>query len=705
MTPDEISPSLAMNPEIDTWLRVNTNDTITAFTGKVEIGQHIREALTRIVAEELDVPLEQIRVETADTSFGPEEFVTAGSLSIEHSGQALRLVSAEARGILLEMAAEILNVHVDDLIVNDGIISDSNNSSQTSYWTLMGGKLFQQKISGRYPLKEPEKYRFVGKHGGIVGIETKIRGGEFIQDFRLPNILFGRVVKPPSWDAKLVNVNLENVERIPGLVKIVRDGSFLGLVATTEDAADRARSGLVNSVEWSNPHGQDEDPGAPAYMKRQPHIAQPIIQGIPKDRVPEPHIDPPDPAVTLAAEYSRPFVMHASIGPSAAVAWQQPDSLRIWTHSQGIGPSRKALSSALNIEEEKVRLTHLPGAGCYGHNGADDAAYDAALLARAVPGNPVHLQWTREDENIAEPYGPAMVISMKGSTNTGGIIVDWSHDVLSYTHVTRPLPPLVKGNQFSSAWIRENPAQRPAIEPLMRSEMGEHRNAWPAYKFKKNNIVKRLITTQPVRTSALRSLGAYANIFAIESFMDEMAEANNCDPLSFRLKHLPDARAHAVLNRVVEASGDLREVGIAYARYENCRAYAAVAVRLEIDRIGQIRLKQVEIAIDAGQVIDPSGLIHQAEGGFIQSASWTLHEAVHFSKGQVNSVDWDSYPIMTFSEIPEINTHLMDRSEQPPLGVGEATQGPTPAAIANAIYKKTGRRLRKTPFLPRDLIG
>tara|TARA_B100001123_G_scaffold15620_1_gene17693 strand:+ start:2707 stop:4824 length:2118 start_codon:yes stop_codon:yes gene_type:complete len=703
MKPEEVSPSLAMNPEMDTWLRINSDGTVTAFTGKVEIGQNIRKALTRIVAEELEVPLEIVQLETADTSFGPEELVTAGSLSVEHSGQALRLVSAEAKGLLLEMAAETLSVHIDNLTVNDGKILAGNSSPSTSYWVLMGGKRFQRKISGRYPLKDPQKYRFIGKRGNGSDILRKIRGGEFIQDFRLPDMLFGRVVKPPFWNAKLLDAKLENVDQMHGVVKIIRDGSFLGIVAQTEDAADRARSALVNSIRWSKPCSEIEDPGNPAYMKREPHIAQPIVEGMPEDRIPEPVVTPSNHTINLEAEYSRPFVMHASIGPSAAVACQEPDFLRIWTHSQGIGPSRKALASALDIEEEKVRLTHVPGAGCYGHNGADDAAYDAALLAREVPGLPIHLQWTREDENIAEPYGPAMVVSMKASSNTDGTIVNWSHDVLSYTHVTRPLPPLIKGNQFSSAWIRKNPAQRPTVKPLMRSEIGEHRNAWPAYKIEKIDVTRRLITTQSVRTSALRSLGAYANIFAIESFMDEMAEANNCDPLTFRLKHLSDPRAHAVLERVVECFEDPQKIGIAYARYENCRAYAAVGVRLDIDSLGKVHLEQVEIAIDAGQIIDPSGLIHQAEGGFIQSASWTLHEAVRFENGQTSSRDWDSYPIMTFSEIPDINTHLIDHPELPPLGAGEATQGPTPAAIANAIYKKTGRRLRKTPFSPDNL--
>ena len=702
---EEVSPSLAINPEMDTWLRINSDGTVTAFTGKVEIGQNIREALIKIVAEELEVPLGIVQLETADTSFGPEELVTAGSLSIEHSGQALRLVSAEAKALLLEMAAETLSVHVDNLTVNDGQIFDGDSSPSTSYWALMGGKQFHRRISGRYPLKDPQKYRFIGRQGERSEIARKISGGEFIQDFRLPNMLFGRVVKPPFWNAKILEAKLENIGQMPKVVKVIRDGCFLGIVAQTEDAADRARSALVNSIRWSKPCPEIEDPGNPAYMKREPHIAQPIVEGMPEDRIPEPVVTPSNHTINLEAEYSRPFVMHASIGPSAAVAWQQTDLLRIWTHSQGIGPSRKALASALDIEEEQIRLTHVPGAGCYGHNGADDAAYDAAILAREVPGLPIHLQWTREDENIAEPYGPAMVVSMKGSSNTDGTIANWSHDVLSYTHVSRPLPPLVKGNQFSSAWIRENPAQRPPVEPLMRSEIGEHRNAWPAYEFKNINVVKRLITTQPVRTSALRSLGAYANIFAIESFMDEMAEANNCDPLTFRLKHLSDPRAHAVLEQVVECFEDPRQIGIAYARYENCRAYAAVAVRLNIDSLGKVHLEQVEIAIDAGQIIDPSGLIHQAEGGFIQSASWTLHEAVLFENGQTISRDWDSYPIITFSEIPQINTHLIDHPELPPLGAGEATQGPTPAAIANAIYKKTGLRLRKIPFSPNDLMN
>jgi CO/xanthine dehydrogenase Mo-binding subunit len=402
--------------------------------------------------------------------------------------------------------------------------------------------------------------------------------------------------------------------------------------------------------------------------------------------------------------------MHASLGPSAALAELSDGSLTVWTHSQGASVLRVSLAQALGMEVERVRVIHAEGAGCYGHNGADDAALDAALLAHALPGRPVLLQWMREDENAWEPYGPAMVVKLQAALDAGGRIAAWSHDVWSYTHMGRPLP-YGERSGLLAAWHREPAMQPPRARPSLGEHTGIHRNADPIYDLRERRIVKHFVDEAPLRVSSTRSLGAYANVFAIESFMDELAHASGCDPIEFRLRHLGDARGRAVIEAAAErahwssgAREEGRGRGIGFARYKNRKCYAAVVVELEVDSdSAEIHLERAFIAADAGQVVDADGLANQLEGGLIQSASWTLKEQVVFDELRVVSVDWQSYPILTFPEVPEIETQLLNRPGSPSLGSGEAAQGPTAAAIANAVFDAVGLRLREIPFTPERL--
>ena len=379
----------------------------------------------------------------------------------------------------------------------------------------------------------------------------------------------------------------------------------------------------------------------------------------------------------------------------------------MWTHSQGVYLLRGALAQALGVEADAVRVIHVEGPGCYGHNGADDAALDAALLARVVPGRPVRLQWTREDEHAWEPYGPAMVVKLQASLDGHGRLLDWNHDVWSNTHMARALP-YGDRSALLAAWHRASPLPRPQPFPMLAYHAGIHRNADPLYAVPRRRIVKHFVENTPLRVSSTRSLGAYANVFAIESFMDELAHAAGTDPLDFRLQYLDDVCARAVLQAAAERAGWTRRRmesgrggGIGFARYKNQKCYAAVVVDVRVDlTTAEIRLERAVIAADAGQIVDPSGLANQLEGGVIQSASWTLKEQVVFDRTRVTSVDWESYPILTFSEAPEIETVLLDQPGQPFLGSGEATQGPTAGAIANAIFAAIGVRLRQIPFTP-----
>ena len=399
--------------------------------------------------------------------------------------------------------------------------------------------------------------------------------------------------------------------------------------------------------------------------------------------------------------------MHGSIGPSAAMALWQDGRLEVWSHSQGVFVLREALAQALELAPQAIRVRHVVGPGCYGHNGADDAAFDAALLALAVPGRAVLLKWSRSDEHQWEPYGSPALVELRATLDERGRIAEWSHDVWGTTHIRRPMAGGSANLLAGSHLDPPLPSRPPA--PFLLSEAGIHRNATPIYETGRRRIVKHFVAAMPLRTSSLRSLGAYANVFAIESFMDELAAIRGVSPLELRLEHLGDPRARDVLAAAVEAahwSGSPSEepgrgCGVALARYKNSAAYAAVVVRLRVeDATAAIALEQVFIAADCGEVVDRSGAVNQLEGGALQSASWTLKERVDFDATAVTSVDWDTYPIMRFSEIPAVETVLIDRPGLPFLGVGEATQGPTAAAIANAVFDAVGVRLRDTPFTP-----
>jgi CO/xanthine dehydrogenase Mo-binding subunit len=399
--------------------------------------------------------------------------------------------------------------------------------------------------------------------------------------------------------------------------------------------------------------------------------------------------------------------MHGSIGPSAALALFEEGRLTVWTHSQGIYILRASMAEALGMDIEALRLIHVPGAGCYGHNGADDVALDAALVARAVPGTPVMLKWTREDEHAWEPYGSCMTMDLRASLDANGRVSAWSHESYSDTYNMRPRTGLNKigpARLLATRYLAE-PLDVPVPQPAMGRHVGIHRNLDPIYTFADTRLVKHLVSGLPLRTSALRALGAYANVFAIESLMDELAAAAGRNPVEFRLDHLVDPRAVDVLKAAAKCIGDWDEVpgrgrGIAFAQYKNNSTYAAVGLEVEVTDAAEVRLHRAVIAADAGQVVDPEGLTAQLEGGLIQAASWTLHEEVRHDRSGITSRDWDSYPILRFDNIPRIETILLDRPNSPFLGAGEATAGPTAAAIANAIRDATGLTLRRLPFTP-----
>jgi nicotinate dehydrogenase subunit B len=408
------------------------------------------------------------------------------------------------------------------------------------------------------------------------------------------------------------------------------------------------------------------------------------------------------PGQSLRRRYSRPFLAHGSIGPSCAVAVYDPAaSVTVWTHSQGVFPLRGALAEMLRLPLEKVRCIHKEGAGCYGQNGADDVAADAALLARAMPGRPVRLQWMREQEQYWEPYGSAMVADVAGMLDSSGRVATWDYHVWSNTHATRPGPAGV----LLAAQALDPPFPAPPPHPIPMPEGGGDRNSIPLYDFPTARVTYHFVPQMPVRVSALRSLGAHLNVFAIESFMDELAQAAGVDPIAFRLAHLRDPRAQAAVRLAAEWFGWTRTAkgagrGFAFARYKNLGAYCAVALQVHIDAANRrIGVGRVVAAVDSGQAVNPDGIRNQVEGAIVQATSWTLFEQVAFTPVHIVSRDWSSYPIARFDAVPEsIAVHVINRPGASFLGTGECGQGPASAAIANAVADATGLRLRDMPL-------
>jgi nicotinate dehydrogenase subunit B len=690
--------SLEANKQLDSWIAINEDGTVTILIGKVEIGQGVTTALAQIAGEELDVGMARITVISGDTARTPNEGVTAGSNSMEQSGVAMRFAAAEARAILLERAAKKLNAAASDLTVSDGTIGGPGGA-KTTYWEVAKEGKFSREATASVKPKPPEKHVLVGQKVPRIDIPAKVAGGAiFIQDMRIPGMLYGRPVRPPSPWAELVSVDETVAKKMPGVVAVVRDGSWLGVVTEREEQAIAARAALKKAAKWRDKANFPDSAKLPDFLRS---------LRAETETVSEKKNGTPSGTVIHAANYSRPYLAHASIGPACAIARVDNGTLTIWSSTQNVWGLRQDLARVLGEQPSKIRVAHAQGAGCYGHNDADDAALDAAILSRAVGGRPVKVQTMRDDAFLFEPYGSAMAITAKAVLGADGSVADYEYQVWSNSHNMRPGPK--EGSNLLGAWYLEKPF--PVGTPGKGSQPSGagDRNAVPGYEFASQRIIHHFLPEMPLRVSALRTLGGFANVFATESFMDELAEKAKADPVEYRLRHLKDERGRAVIQAVAERAGwkpgaksdGIRGRGFAYARYETIKAYVALVADITVDHAtGKIRIVKVTAAADAGEIVNPDGLSNQIEGGIIQSISWTLKEQIRFDRQHVLTRDWETYPILTFSEVPEIDVVLIDRPKEKFLGAGEASQGPTPAAIANAIYHATGLRLRDLPLTP-----
>ncbi len=678
---------LAQANQVDDWIAIQPDGAITVFSGKVELGTGVKTALAQIVAEELDVPFESIQIVMGDTALTPDEGYTAGSTTIQYGGFALRQASAEARQALLEMASDRLDAAIEELSIRDGVISVSHHPDRTiTYGELLGGKKFQRRITLKAPLKRPEEYRIVGQPIPRIDLPRKIRGAaSFIHDVRLPGMLHARVVRPPSPGAKLVSLDEGSVPD----VRVVRLGNFVGVVAEREEQVVRAAQQL--KVTWRETTRWPKQADLYAYIRSQPTTDDVLVD--------EGQVDTAfrRAATRVTATYVQPFQAHASIGPSCAVADVQADRAVVWSNSQGVFPLRGALADLLKMPPEQVQVIHAEGAGSYGHNGSDDAAADAAILSQAV-GKPVRVQWSRQDEFMWEPYAPAMVMEASGGIDRQGRVTAWKYEVWTPSHVGRPRG---KNQLLVGQLIHGQRASRPQWFG------GGDRNAPTNYDFANQRVVAHWLAGLPLRTSSMRTLGGAANTFANESFVDELAAAAQIDPLEFRLRHLGDPRAVAVLKAAAEQAGWGTPLpagtgrGLAFAQYENEVAYVATVAQVHVDvNNGAIHIQRIVTAHDCGLIINPDGLRNQIEGNVLQSLSRALYEEVTFDESHITSVDWDSYPILKFSDVPEVDVVLINHPDRPAVGAGEPATITTAPAIANAIFNATGARVRQIPFVP-----
>jgi len=689
--------SLAANPRLSSWVRFAGEGRVAISPGKVEIGQGIVTALAQIAADELDVEIGRIEMIRASTAASPNEGVTSGSLSIQQSGRALRQACAEVRQRFLAAASERLGIDTALLGVDDGTISGPGNVT-TSYWELAGDVSLDHDATPGTVAKSAASRSVAGHSTQRVDIPDKVFARpRFIHDHALPELVHGRVLRPEVSGARLIALDEAPARTVPGLIAIVHDGSFAGVLADSEAAAEAALKALRKGATWSAGEPLPDENDLASFLRSQP-VETTVIHTRAAAAI--------KPARTLRRQYTRPYIAHASIAPSCAMAQWNGDRVHVWTHSQGVYLLRADLSIVLKLPAENVVVEHMEGAGCYGHNAADDVALDAVLLAKAASGRPVRAQWSRHDEMCHAPFGAAMAVEIEADLAADNEIVGWRHAIWSNGHTARPgraaQPALLAASEIANSYPRMISTNPPAA-----NGGGGDRNSVPLYDFPAWTITSHCLLTMPVRTSALRTLGAQGNVFAIESLLDEIAALRGEDPIAFRLRHLRDERAKDVIRAAARRAGWKPEkqsgigYGVGFARYKNTGAYCAAVA--EIEGADDIRVRRLTLAVDVGEAINPDGVINQIEGGAIQATSWVLKERVRFDRTHITSTSWTDYPILTFSKVPAVDVEIIQRPEIEPVGAGEAAHGPVTAAIANAVHDCLGVRVRDLP-ITRDRI-
>ena len=685
----ELPGSMRRTSHVNAWLQLLEDGRVRVFSGKVELGQGIRTAIRQVAAEELDVKLELVEVHLAETGVTPDEGYTAGSNSVPSSAMSVRYAAATARQKLMEMAGEKLKTPIESILFADGKIKSRDGGPVMTWSEVLEGAQIETEVTVPVAIKEYTSRKYVGKAVPRQDIEMMVTGKHvYVQDLRFPGMVHARIIRPPNYQSKLLKVDESGLRsNVSGVLKTVVNGSFVGVITEREYQAVKAEKYLQEHCEWAR-SSMIEDKDLFSTIE--------TIAEKPVNIRNEGDITSVSNTETISARYTKPYIKHGSMGPACSVAMYDGDILHIWSHSQGIYPMRRAIAAMLDMPEENIHVISVPGAGCYGHSTADDASADAAVLAMAYPEKHVRVQWSRAEENTWEPFGSAIIMDIEAGLDPSGKINSWKADVWTDSHSTRP-------NNDAGTLLAARYLERPQTMKGRGYLGGGHRNADPYYNIPHMQLNAHYFDG-PLRVSSLRSLGAYATIFATESMMDQLAEKSGTDSLEFRLTHLKDDRAKATIQKVKEMTSKERVstgegIGYAFCRYKNNAAYASVAAKVRVDKgSGDIKLLKLWAAVDVGEVINTDGIKNQIEGGMIQAASWTLKEQVTFNTTNITSTDWAKYPILRFSEIPDVEVAILDRPDRAAEGGGEVSMPPTGAAIANAVYRACSKRIYDLPI-------
>lgn len=706
MTAFNSGPSIKLYRKISNWFNFDKNNVLQVYSGKIDIGQHISSTLALISSKITGINYDQVEIIKLNTDISPNEGKTASSLSVPDSGSAIKAASFTLRKSFLKYSLQTLKVDIDEIIFDNGIIKDINSNRSVSYWDFANTKEFDELIiPEEFDENEIKEFNYKNNQK----IETKtihdIVSGKYsyVHDLKFPKMLHARIIRPPNYYSKFVKIINEIEDKLIELdIKLIVKGSFLAILSPDEflvvkyleiikqnivweELRDLSNNNIYKSLKENDRDTLLVKSGGQAFYE-----AIPIIKDF-KDKS----------CTTLTSEYKKGYLMHGPIGPSAACSIFSNNKFTIYSHSQALYDLKLSCSEYFGVNPENVTLKFIPGSGCYGHNGADDVAFEAGLLSKEFPDTHVLLKWTRQDEHCWEPYGSASLNKLTGVINDKGKIIYWSNEVFSDTYMTRPsnteLDNFISYNLVNNHFIKRKST------PKTNAHMGIHRNLDPLYDFGETRLIKNLVHDLPLRTSALRTLGAFSNVVALECFINEIAKTKNIDPFEIRINHLSDERAIGVIKNLrdqmtkeIQKEGLHR--GIGFSRYKNSAAFCAVGVELKVNDDLEIKLINAWISVDAGEVAYEDGIKAQVEGGFIQAASWSLYEEVKFDTKEIISIDWDTYQIIGFDNIPNIKTDVLDKEGLPYLGVGEVVAGPTGAAISNAISDALGQTIKTMPF-------
>jgi nicotinate dehydrogenase subunit B len=699
-TPQPLPPSKSVAKDVlDTWLSIDRDNKVTIYVGKVDLGTGTKTALAQIAAEELSVPFENIRMVMGDTGTTPDQWITGAALTIQQGGSELRVAAASARAALIERAAKQWQVPASQLKVANGHVVDADPPGRKLSYAELIGTGFELKVNPKAELKPHTEYSVVGQSIARVDIPAKVTGEyPYVHDFKLPGMLHARVIRSTQIGASIASVDDRAARKIKGFVRTVRQGDFLAVVCQTEWAAVKAARAM--SVQWKSGPDLPSKAGLDAHWR-----ALPLAKEEASQKAGQVDAALKNAARSLKASYHFAVQTHASIGPSCAVAQYENGQLVVWSASQATHSMQHELSVITRLPPDRIRLVYLDGSGCYGRNGHEDASADAALIAIAI-GQPVRVQWMRHDETALAPKSPPRSMDLEAALDANGNLVGWKGDfyiALNHIQAFKPL-------DFPLLSATETGVSRPGnwVGFLFQ-------NAGAPYAVPNIEVTTKHVAQTFLRSAHLRSPGRIENSFANESFMDEVAHLAGADAAEYRLRHLQDPRAKDVIQAAMKTaewvarpsasiapqSRLAKGRGIAYVRYNNAITYVATVAEVEVDRqSGAVRVLRLVVAHDCGQMINPDGVLNQIQGGAIQTVSRTLMEDVRWSGSQIESVDWATYPILRFGQVPKVEAVLINRPGQPSWGAGEQTPTTIPAAIANAIFDATGARLRQIPFTP-----